>query len=88
VAKSSNRSPGSHRALYDLGMKVAVDMKSIDLSLGNNGIVLYVYDNANKYVGKLRVGQATVEWCKGKVPIGKGQKISLENFIANHLNAL
>jgi len=69
-------------------MKVAVDVKSIDLSLGNNGIVLYVYDNANKYVGKLRVGQATVEWCKGKVPIGKGKKIGLQDFINEHLNVL
>jgi hypothetical protein len=69
-------------------MKVEVDMKSVGLSLGNTGIVLYIYDNANKYVGKLRVGQATVEWCKGKVPIGKGQKIPLQDFISNHLNVL
>jgi hypothetical protein len=73
---------------YDLDMKVALDVKSIDLTLKNNGIVLHIYDNANKFVGKLRVGQATVEWCKGKVPIGNGKKITLENFIANHLNVL
>jgi hypothetical protein len=69
-------------------MKVVLDVKSIDLTLKNNGIVLYVYDNANKYVGKLRLGQATIEWCKGKVPIGKGKKVALQDFINDHLNVL
>jgi hypothetical protein len=69
-------------------MKVAVDVRSIELNLGHNGIVLYVYDNGDKYIGKLRVGKATVEWCRGKVPIGKGKKIALDDFIANHLNVL
>jgi len=56
--------------------------------LGNNGIVLYVADNNGKHVGKLRLGQATLEWCPGKTPIGHGRKIRMRDFIDQHLSQL
>ena len=65
-----------------------VKATGIQADLGNNGIILYISDNGGKHVGKLRIGQATVEWCKGKVPIGKGKKVPMESFIDNHLNKL
>lgn len=37
--------------------------------LGNNGIMLHIADNNGKHVGRLRIGQATLEWCPGKVQI-------------------
>jgi hypothetical protein len=42
-----------------------VTVSGIEANLGNNGIVLYTADDSGKHVGKLRVEQATVEWCKG-----------------------
>jgi hypothetical protein len=66
---------------------VQVTATGIEARLGNKGIVLYIADNSGKHVGKLRVGQATVEWCKGKVSIGNGKKIPMSDFI-DHLNAL
>lgn len=56
--------------------------------LGNNGIVLYIADNEGKHVGKLRIGQATVEWCKGKTSIGNGKRIRMRDFIDGHLEQL
>lgn len=56
--------------------------------LGNNGIVLYIADNDGKHVGKLRIGQATVEWCKGKTQIGNGRKIRMHEFIDKHLEQI
>ncbi len=58
------------------------------MSLGNNGVVLYVADNRGRHVGKLRVGQAQVEWCKGRTRIGNGKKMPLSQFVANVLNQM
>jgi len=66
---------------------VQVTAKGIEARLGNNGIVLYIADNSGKHIGKLRIGQATVEWCKGKVSIGNGKKISMSDFV-DQLNQL
>ncbi len=41
-------------------------VSGIEANLGNNGIVLYIADDSGKHVGKLRVGPATIEWCKGR----------------------
>ena len=64
-------------------MKVIVT--PLENELGSKGIVLYIADTSGRHVGKLRVGKATVEWCRGKVPLGRGRTISLEAFIADHL---
>ena len=60
-------------------MKVTV--KNIESSLGNNGITLYIADNQGVHQGKLRIGQATVEWCKGRVPIGNGKMVPMQAFL-------
>ncbi len=68
-------------------MQVRADMTDSKIELGNNGITLTVADNDGKHVGHLRIGQATVEWRKGRVRPGNGKKISLVDLIA-YLNSL
>jgi hypothetical protein len=63
-------------------MKVNIDDLDVDMQLGNNGVRFAVYSNDGEYIGKLRVGKATVEWCKGKVPVGNGVKINWNDLIA------
>jgi hypothetical protein len=63
-------------------MKVHVDNLDVAMELGNNGIVLSVYDNDNTYKGKFRVGKGTVEWCKGKKHLGNGKKVNWNDLIS------
>jgi hypothetical protein len=58
-----------------------VTAQGIEAKLGNKGILFYIADNNGKHLGKLRVGQATVEWCKGKTSIGNGKKIRMQDFL-------
>jgi hypothetical protein len=44
------------------------------MDLGNNGVTLDVYDNADKFLGDLRIGRGTIEWCKGRTQAGNGVK--------------
>ena len=67
-------------------MRVSVD--NIEAQLGNNGIILYIADNDGVHVGKLRIGQATVEWCRGRTRVGNGRQIRLRDFIDQHLETL
>jgi hypothetical protein len=69
-------------------LKVAVDAQDIRMQLGNNGIVLYISDNSNRHVGKLRIGQAMVEWCPGKTRIGNGKKMRLKRFVDDVLSEM
>jgi hypothetical protein len=62
-------------------MKVEITDLNVTMELGNDGIVLAVYDNANEFRGKLRIGKATVEWCEGKIQIGNGVSFSLSKVI-------
>lgn len=62
-------------------MKVSVKDLAVTMNLGNNGITLDVYNNEGKFLGDLRIGKATIEWCKGKTPAGKGQKVKWPNLI-------
>lgn len=55
-------------------MKVSVKDLSVSMELGNNGIELDVYDNQGKHLGDLRIGRATIEWCRGRVRNGNGNK--------------
>ena len=63
-------------------MKVNVDDLDVIMELRNKGLLLSVYDNDNKYRGKLRVGRGTLEWCKGKTRLGNGIKINWNDLIA------
>jgi len=69
-------------------MKVTMDASDVRMSLGNNGIVLYISDNSGRQVGKLRIGQATVEWCKGRTRIGNGKKMQLNQFVRDILDQM
>ncbi len=59
-----------------------VTLTDVEASLGNKGVVLYIADNQGVHQGKLRVGQATVEWCQGRTRMGNGTKIRMVDFIA------
>ena len=63
-------------------MKVSIDDLDVEMTLGNNGVIFAVYTNDGEYLGKLRVGKATVEWCKGNVRVGNGVKINWNDLIA------
>ena len=51
-----------------------VTLTDVQAELGNNGVVLYIADNDGKHRGKLRIGQATIEWCRGRTRIGQRQE--------------
>jgi len=62
-------------------MQVNVKMTDVTIPLGNNGITLAIADNAGTHVGHLRIGQATVEWRRGKVQAGNGKKVPLVKLL-------
>jgi hypothetical protein len=63
-------------------MKVSVKDLAVSMDLGNNGISLDVYDNEGNHLGDLRIGRATIEWCKGRTRTGNGAKVSWPELIA------
>ena len=65
-----------------------ITARDIEAQLGNNGVVLYIADNDGNHVGKLRIGQATIEWCRGRTRIGNGKKMAVKDFIDQHLERL
>ena len=58
-----------------------VTATDIEAQLGTKGLTFYISDNQGNHKGKLRVGQATVEWCKGRTRMGNGKKIPMETFL-------
>jgi hypothetical protein len=52
------------------------------MELGNNGIELDVYDNQGNHLGDLRIGKATIEWCKGRTRRGNGNQTDWNTLIA------
>lgn len=62
-------------------MKVSVKDLAVSMDLGNKGIELDVYDNQDKHLGDLRIGKATLEWCKGKTQNGNGHKVKWTDLI-------
>jgi hypothetical protein len=68
-------------------MQVRADLSDSKIELGNNGLTLTISDNEGKHVGHLRIGQATVEWRKGRTRAGNGKKLPLTDLIA-YLNSL
>jgi hypothetical protein len=58
-----------------------VKLTDVEAELGNKGVVLYIADNQGHHQGKLRIGQATVEWCQGRTRMGNGRKIRMADFI-------
>jgi hypothetical protein len=62
-------------------MKISVKDFDISMDLGNNGITLDVYDNNDNFLGDLRIGKATIEWCKGKTQKGNGVQMKWPELI-------
>ena len=62
-------------------MKVSVKDLNVTMQLGNNGIELDVYDTDDTHLGDLRIGKATIEWCRGKTQSGNGKKVSWRDLI-------
>ncbi len=62
-------------------MKVSLAMDDVTITLGNKGVTLTVADNAGNHVGHIRVGQATVEWRKGRTRAGNGKTMSLSKLV-------
>ena len=55
-------------------MKVSVKDFQVTMQIGNNGIELDVYNSKDEHLGDLRIGKATIEWCKGQTQKGNGIK--------------
>jgi hypothetical protein len=62
-------------------MQVKLDMEDVTITLGNKGITLAIADNDGSHLGHLRVGQATVEWRKGRTRSGNSKKIKLQDLV-------
>lgn len=62
-------------------MKVKVDASDVNITLGNNGITFDIADEDGKHVGHLRIGQATIEWRRGRTRRGNCNKIKLQKLI-------
>lgn len=62
-------------------MQVKLDMEDVNITLGNKGILLTIADNNGSHVGHLRLGQATVEWRKGRTRAGNGKIIKLQDLV-------
>jgi hypothetical protein len=62
-------------------MQVNVAMDDVTITSGNNGVTFPIADNDGKHVGHIRIGQATVEWRKGKTRPGNGKKLQLAKLI-------
>jgi hypothetical protein len=63
-------------------MKVHIkETDSIDMTLGNNGLVLGVADTKNNHKGNLRVGKAKVTWYKGKTQDSHGVEVTWDDLI-------
>jgi hypothetical protein len=62
-------------------VKISIKDLSINMDLGNNGVTFDVYGNDGKFLGDLRLGKGTVEWCKGKTQAGNGVKVKWNDLI-------
>lgn len=63
-------------------MQVTIKELATEMRLGNNGVTLEIRDGEEQFLGKLRIGRATVEWCPGKTRVGNGHKVSLQQLLA------
>lgn len=62
-------------------MRVQANLDDVTITLGNNGITLTIADNEGNHQGHLRIGQATVEWRKGRTRAGNGKKVPLAKLV-------
>ena len=62
-------------------MKISIKDFAVTMELGNNGVVFDVYDNQDNFMGDLRIGKATIEWCRGRRRKGNGKKVRWDELI-------
>lgn len=62
-------------------MNVGIKNMNVDMQLGNSGVEFEVKNNKDEFLGDLRIGKATIEWCKGKTRNGNGVQVSWDNLI-------
>jgi hypothetical protein len=62
-------------------MKVTADTSDCKIEIGNIGMVFAIADERGRHVGYLRVGQATVEWRRGRVRANNGKRIKLVDLL-------
>jgi hypothetical protein len=63
-------------------MKVTIKKFDVDMELKNNGVTFDIYDNSGNYLGDIRLGKATIEWCKGKTRPGNGYQKTWDELMA------
>jgi len=63
-------------------MQIKLDMEDVNVSLGNKGVTLRIADNAGRHFGDLRIGQASIEWMRGRTREGNGVRMSVQDLIA------
>jgi len=62
-------------------MKVGIKKFDVEMELKNKGIELEVRGNDNTFLGDLRIGKATIEWCQGKTRAGNGKQKTWDELI-------
>jgi len=62
-------------------MKVKIKDWSVTMDILNKGMELGIWGNGGQFMGDLRIGKATIEWCKGKKQSGNGVQKSWEELI-------
>jgi hypothetical protein len=63
-------------------MKIRANLSDVNVELGNKGIVFQIADEEGTPLGRLRIGQATAEWCPANGKMGYGHKAPIKKFIA------
>jgi len=63
-------------------MRVSIKELASTMELKTKGMTLDVYDNDDTFLGDLRIGKATIEWCKGKTHKGHGSQRTWKELIA------
>jgi len=62
-------------------MQVRIKNLKVGMELGNEGVEFEIRNNQGKHLGDLRLGKATVEWCRGRTRKGGGKRIAIERLI-------
>jgi len=63
-------------------MKVTIKEFAVIMELKNNGVEFEIKDNDDTHRGDLRIGKATIEWCRGRTHTGRGVRKTWDEPIA------
>lgn len=62
-------------------MKIGIKKFDVEMELKTKGIELEVRDNNEEFLGDLRIGKATIEWCQGRTRQGNGVQKSWDELL-------